>query len=97
VKKPAKIERLEQVARDMVGDGGKPNLFFVTDQGIVVAITRDFDSAFLQWKDLADRRPRAECAIEDRKTGVLAAVEPENDEPGAKLIMYNDTSMLRHK
>jgi hypothetical protein len=41
--KPRKVPELEALARDRVGDGGSPALFFVTDAGVVVTVTRDFD------------------------------------------------------
>jgi hypothetical protein len=93
--KPQKIEQLQTLARDMVGDDGKPDLFFVTDQGIVVTISRDFDTAHKHWEELARRSPRVECALENRRTGVLASVEPDSDEPGARLEVRDDTHWLR--
>jgi len=87
--KPQKIEPLEALARDYVGDGKSPNLFFVTDQGTVVLISRDGETAYEAWRVLANRAPRLECALEDRKTGVLASVEPTED-GGVHLSRYDD-------
>lgn len=68
--KPQKIEQLEATARDMVGDGGTPNLFFVTLHGTVIMIARDGEAAHDYWVSLT-RRNRCECALEDRQNGVI--------------------------
>lgn len=82
-----KIEALEALARDMVGDGKSPNVYFVTDGGTVTTITRDKDVARRAWEALAARRPLQESMLEDRLTGVLADVGPRSDEPGAPLFV----------
>lgn len=74
-----RIEALEALASEMVGDGQEPNWFFVTLQGDVVGVTQDFESAYSQWDRLSRQSPRVECALEDRLTGVLASVEPIDD------------------
>lgn len=94
--KPTEIEPLQSLPRTMVGDGGQPNVFFVTDQGVTVTITTDFEVAYEHWKKLAARRPRVESALEDRLTGCLASVEPVDDEPNARLCVIDDTDMLKH-
>lgn len=88
--KPKKINELEALASNLIGDGQSPNLYFVTDQGVVVTVTRSLEVAHAEWKELARRLPRVECALEDRKTGVLASVEPESNEEGAKLRVFDD-------
>lgn len=90
---PNRIKALEILARDMVGDGKKPDLYFVTDRGVVVAIETDLDAAAQRWRDLAARSPRVESALEDRLTGVLASVAPESEAPGARLIRIDEISM----
>lgn len=85
-----RLKFLEDLAREMVGDGKNPNLFFVSSEGNIILISRDFDVAYLKWKWHAERRDH-ECALEDRKTGTIASVEPESDEPGAKLIRLDDS------
>lgn len=87
----AKIESLEKLARNMVGDGNSPNLYFVSDCGVCITITRNFSLAYQQWRALADRIPRIESALEDRKNGTIADVSPESDDSGAKLI-FTDSS-----
>lgn len=84
---PHKIAALEELARHTIGDGGREHLYFVTDRGIVVTVTRDRDIALQHWRTLAARRPLQECALEDRAYGVLASVEPEGDEPGSPLCI----------
>jgi len=75
----------------MVGDGRRPNIFFVTDEGNVVMVTLDFDAAYAHWRKLAGRAPRIESALEDRRWGTVASVEPESDDPGARLIIIDDS------
>lgn len=75
-----RVEALETLARDMVGDGGTPNLFFVTDGGNVTMVSTEEENARAAWRALADRFPLRECALEDRQTGVLASVQPEEDD-----------------
>lgn len=82
---------LEKMASNLVGDGKAPNIFFVSIGGNIVMITLDFDAAYEFWKQNSNQRQH-ETALEDRKTGVLATVEPESDEPGAKLVRFDDTN-----
>lgn len=84
---------LENMARDLVGDGGSPNLFFVTDNGVVVTITRDFDVAHRAWHGLATRQPKVESALEDRKNGTIAQVVPREDNP-SRLCIHDDSLFL---
>ena len=81
-----RIERLEKMASDLIGDGKSPNLFFVTQGGNVILVTQRKDFAVSAWEAIATLRE--ESAVEDRKTGVLYSVEPESDEPGARLVKY---------
>ena len=82
-----KLEALETLARETVGDGQTPDLFFVTDQGTVVTVTRDFDVASTAWVRLAQAgRWQTECALENRTFGVIASVEPEEDESDRMVV-----------
>jgi hypothetical protein len=85
-------ETLENMARDMVGDGKFPNVYFVTLKGDVVTVTTDKDVAFEHWRKLADPVLH-QCALEDRLFGCLASVQPESDEPGAKLVVIDDSDL----
>lgn len=90
-----KISALQQLATAKVGDGKNPNLYFVTDKGVVTTISQDFDVAYKHWKHLSTRIPLAESALEDRLTGVLASVEPISDERGAALVVHDDVGMFK--
>lgn len=89
--KPSKIKQLETLAREMVGDGQAPELFFVTDQGVVTTITRDFSLAYRDWQSIARSGLRRECALEDRRFGCIASVEPEED-GSSKLVVRDDSA-----
>ena len=93
--KPKKIKELQELATKMVGDGKNPNLFFVTDRGVTIMVTRSFQTAYSQWQSLAHR----ESALEDRKWGVIASVEPRDDGTAnhKQLIIIDDShSFLKH-
>lgn len=79
---------LDKLATKLVGDGLSPNLYFVSDGSAVKLVTTDKFAAASAWRKLARRRPLRESALEDRHNGVLADVSPEDDEPGAKLRIY---------
>jgi hypothetical protein len=81
---------LKELPRDMVGDNGSPNVYFVTDCGATVTVTLDGLTAYAHWRRLADRRPRVECALEDRKFGCMASVEPR-EENSTDLVVIDDT------
>lgn len=82
-----KIEALENLARDMVGDGKTPNVFFVSKQpqGLVL-VTRDEEAAYNYWQSL----PRnVETSLEDRSFGVIASTEPR-EEGSTQLVTHDD-------
>lgn len=84
-----RLEFLEALARELVGDGKSPNLFFVSSEGNVILISRDFDVAYLKWKQHAQDRDH-ESALEDRQYGVISSVEPSEDESG-RLVVRDDS------
>lgn len=66
-----RFECLEELARDLIGDGKTPDLFFVTDRGNVVTVTTDYRDAAGVWdavtfdlcsRPFADFRPAEEQA-----------------------------------
>lgn len=84
-----RYELLEEMAREMVGDGKEPDLFFVGLEGNVVSISLNFATAYDEWIRLS-RGNRRETVLEDRWFGTIASVEPE-DEAGKKLIRIDDS------
>lgn len=85
-----KIKELEAIAREMVGDGQSPNLFFVSRKGIIEMVTGDFQAAYKFWKNL----PRdVETMLEDRKWGVIADTSPE-EENSIKLVTWDDSKFF---
>lgn len=82
-----KIAEFEQMARDMVGDGLVPNLFFVSCKGTIGMITGDFQAAYDYWKALPKTM---ETTLEDRQWGVIADTSP--DEDNSKLLVTWDDS-----
>lgn len=91
---PKRIAALERLASDMIGDGKVPDLFFVTHGGNVILVARDFEIAYSVWKNISHQRT-LETSLENRRTGVLASVEPESDRPGARLVLHDDTHDFR--
>lgn len=85
---------LDDLARRLVGDGRTPDLFFVTDDGHVVAVYSQFLRAYGHWRDLAARTPRRECALENRTYGVIASVDPRS-ETDARLIVIDASRDFR--
>lgn len=90
MKRTKRIEPLEKVAQEMVGDGKSPNVFFVSRDGNIILISLSFVTAYEAWREISNQRT-TETALEDRQTGVLAAIEPESEHRGAKLVRYDDT------
>jgi hypothetical protein len=86
------MSSLNDLATKLVGDGQEPNMYFVTVEGETITVTKSLAVAHAEWKGIAIYL-RQECVLEDRSTGVLACVEPESDEPGAKLVYYDDTNL----
>jgi hypothetical protein len=83
-------DHLEQLARDLVGDGLSPNLYFVTEAFRVTTITTDRQLAYLAWRQLAMRG--TPCSLEDREHGVLASLEAR--EAGGGLERRDDYARL---
>lgn len=86
--KKTKIEEFEELARNMVGDGKAPNVFFVSLNGRIQTITENFQLAYSEWK----RLPRnVETALEDRQWGIICDNSPD-EEKSNKLTFYDDSA-----
>jgi len=85
-----KIKELETLARDLVGDDKTPDLFFVSRNGVIVAVDTCGNAAHKRWREISAQSPRVECALENRTYGVLSSVEPESDADNARLIVIDD-------
>lgn len=86
-----RIKELNVLATELIGDGKTPNLFFVSIKGDIVLVTPEFDTAHEYWLYL----PRTiETALEDRRNGMLAATEPEEDGSNVLRTYDNSTHML---
>jgi hypothetical protein len=92
--KAKRLECLEELARTMVGDGKSPDLFFVTVGGNVVMISREYRPAYACWKRHASASPLYECALENRQIGVIASVQPEEDDD-KRLEVIDDSYTFR--
>lgn len=68
---------LNKMAIKHVGDGQKPNLFFVTCSGNTILITSESDIAYKTWQKLPHNE---ETTLEDRLNGVVASCEKEHDD-----------------
>lgn len=84
-----KVKKLNDLATEMVGDGKKKNVFFVTVKGDVVLIAVDFAQAYGYWRSLANTR--VQCMLEDRQTGVLADAGYLNEEQPHRWEVHDDT------
>src|SRR6185295_1454724 len=91
-----KIQELEALATNMVGDGRSPELYFVTDEGAVVMVSRWFRPAYDIWRYLSRQQPRRASALESRKIGLLASVGEDEEKPG-KLVIRDDTEYMIKK
>lgn len=89
--KPLKVNHLEILAQNMVGDGKSPNLFFVSLGGTILTITRSWDTAYSHWKSLVSQYPTQESMLEDRRFGVICSVEPKSENVIKGLIVIDDS------
>lgn len=84
-----KIRELEELATNTVGDGKSPNLFFVSQEGAIITVTRSFATAYNEWKAL---NPRIVSALEDRLWGVICITD--HDEENGNALYRRDDSRL---
>lgn len=87
-----RMEQLEALARDMVGDGGKPDVFFVSVEGGIVMVTLDFEAAYHAWREYSAPKNR-ETALENRSMGTIASVDPI-EEGSPRLMLIDDSEMF---
>ena len=88
-----KIKELNKLATEMVGDSGKPNVFFVSLEGNVQMVTTDFWQAYDYWKSLTPRLSGKETMLEDRKYGVICDRSPSEHNAG-KLMTWDESGMF---
>ncbi len=87
---------LQDVASEVVGDGKRPNIFFVSSEGRIILISLDFDVAYEAWVKVSDVAKKVETALEDRQTGVIASVEPLEDR-GGELVWMDDSATFGYR
>lgn len=84
-----RVEELEKLAAEMIGDGQKPNLFFVSkfdnDTHGCIAVTPDFDIAYEIWKKLPTN---CETALEDRMYGTICDNAPHSEEEAMQGVLH---------
>ena len=85
------LNTLDELARDIVGDGQTPNVYFVTSYGKVQTITLSSEVAYEHWKDLVYRAKQSEPCLEDRLVGTICSVERREDD-GYRFDAYDDYS-----
>lgn len=86
-----RIDQLEALASDMIGDGQTPDVFFVTRKGNVILVTTEFDVAYERWEQLPRNQ---ESSLENRTWGCICTVEPESDD-SKRLIVVDDSYSFR--
>ena len=78
-----KITLMEELATAIVGDGKNPNIYFVSKGSEIMCITTSYKLARKCWEDL----PRnVATAMEDRKYGVIASNDPDEDASGRRVL-----------
>ena len=88
------VKRLKELATEMVGDSGHPDLFFVTIEGNVRMITTEFKLAHDYWRSLPIN---IETSLTNRRDGFIAYTEPVG-EGSRMLVTYDHTlKMGLHK
>lgn len=85
-----KVKEMNDMPVNMVGDGQKPNVFFVSTTKLgVVLITRYFDIAYNAWRELSRYH---HSMLEDRSYGVIAW--RGFDEDGVTEVRVNDARVF---
>lgn len=79
-------DELNDLAARLVGDGKRPNFYFVGKVGKVELITTNGDLAYSHWKSLS--KPGVETMMEDRLNGSISS-QLKDDETG-KIVLIDD-------
>jgi hypothetical protein len=79
------IKQMQEMARDMVGDGKEPNVFFISQEGVICTVTTHAMIAYDHWKALPRHK---ESAFEDRLYGVICTTESQ--EGTNRLIVHDE-------
>lgn len=85
---------LNIMASNMVGDDGNPNRYFVSLGNNVVGVHTSFRSSYEHWKRVSSKNPEKETALEDRRFGVIASMEPDEERSGM-LIRIDDSATFK--
>ncbi len=91
--RPHRFQVLERLASEIIGDGKKPDLFFVTIAGKVVVVTQNLEIARRAWEEFAAPMD-IETSIEDRLVGTLASITPDPEEADGDLIRIENFDFL---
>ncbi len=91
-----RARELQVLATELVGDDKRPNIFFVSVEGRIVVISLDFEVAYEAWVRFSDVEEKVETALEDRQTGVIASVEPD-EERGGELVWMDDSATFEYR
>lgn len=89
-----KNKLLNELARNTVGDGKRPNLFFVSAGSNVKLVTDDFNVAYKYWDSISHRPYNNETTLEDRYWGTICSVDPVR-EGSTCLVRYDDSAQYR--
>jgi hypothetical protein len=81
------IPQFEDLARDMVGDGKDPDVFFVSRKGTIELVTSVPQMAYDYWRSLPIS---VETALENRQWGTICSNEPDSDDPNSRLRLWDD-------
>lgn len=85
------IPQLNKLATELVGDGEKINVFFVSLGSNVQMVTTEFEPAYKLWRTLTRENSSAETYLEDRKWGVIADRSPAAEAANSRLVTHDDS------
>lgn len=93
VAESSRSSELDDLAARLVGDGKRPNFYFVGKVGKVELITTNGDLAYSHWKSLS--KPGVETMMEDRLNGSISS-QLKDDESGKmqRIDDYSSSSLI---